>query len=132
MRKYTTFYRLIITAESFRSGDTITLVDDYYTPGRIGLGDDYKKFCDASQMYIMCMNDTLKECGGEGELALSITTCCFNNGTGRSAKAQTNIDPYYMKDKGGIVQMRSITDDDTITEVLAEGLKWLKKQRTPF
>lgn len=135
MIKYKSFYHLTITLYSAKSGQTLTVVDDFYTPHIIGLGDDFNDFAEKSHNVIKLLNvEKVVEDNG-GEFNLKFETCCFNNGAGRSISAQTNVEPYLVRNKNEPENKRrlgSIIDDKALMAAINDSMDWLKKQQPPF
>lgn len=128
MIKHNNFYRVVVVVRSDKSGDEMTIVDDYYTPSAVGGHDALLKQ----------MNWTLSELNKSksvqdagGKFVGSVMTCCFNNGKGRSSKAISNIQPYLVKEPKN-PDKASLAFDMVFQESLNNGLEWLFKQQPPF
>lgn len=128
MKKYMSFYHLVVEAYSAVSGNKEVFFDDYYTPQIAGTYDEFKakierSISDWNRFYI---NE--KELGGE--LQYSLSTCCFNNGTGRSLSAQTNVQGYSVKEN--CPPLSDMGADETYAESIYRAVNWLKEQEPPF
>lgn len=127
MKKYLSFYHIVITASSEASGEQIIAFDDFYTPETI---KDLDTFRTKSEEYLrrLCSLDSVKNIGGH--LSMTITSGSFNNGTGRSLKSHTNHASYLVKEVG--VGLEHIGADGAADNALEDALDWLRNQHPPF
>lgn len=128
MKKYMSFYHLVVEAVSDKSGNREVFFDDYYTPQIAGtyeqFGKKVKKAIDEWNTYYC----DAQEVGGR--LEYTVTTCCFNNGAGRSLNAQTNIQGYSVKEN--CPPLEEMAADMTFQLSMNMAAKWLEEQEPSF
>lgn len=127
MKKYMSFYHLVVEVFSSKSGNSEVFFDDYYTPQIAGHYDDFNA---AVKEVMDVMNSAPEVVANGGEFKATLTTCCFNNGTGRSAKAQTNIQAYSVKEN--CEPLTDMSADGTFMDAMMAGRNWVKEQLPPF
>lgn len=133
MIKYKSFYHIVIKCYSAKSGDTLSVIDDYYTPHVIGVGKELAEFQLKTERMLDLYNTTREVEDYGGKFDYEMTTCCFNNGCGRSVSAQTNIEPYLVRDKNNQPpKLGSLFDDKVVQECMTNAIGWLKEQEPPF
>lgn len=128
MKKYMSFYHLVVEAVSDKSGNREVFFDDYYTPQIAGT---YEQFRDKVKKAVNDWN--ILYCGSQGlggRLEYTVTTCCFNNGTGRSLSAQTNIQGYSVKEN--CPPLEDMAADKSFQVSMGMAVKWLEEQEPPF
>lgn len=127
MKKYMSFYHLVVEVYSSKSGSSEVIFDDYYTPQIAGHYDEFNKLVKSAMDTMNYAPEVVKN---GGEFRATLTTCCFNNGKGRSAKSQTNVQSYLVKEN--CEPLTVLSEDGTFMEAMMAGRDWVKEQKQPF
>lgn len=127
MKKHLTFYHVMVQLDCAMSGETQIVVDDYFTPEVV---KDLQVFKDNTKQYLDRINNLseVKEHGGH--YSFTIDTCTFNNGWGRSLKAQSNHQSYQVKDV--LMGLESLGSDGATDNAIQNSIEWLRNQQPPF